>query len=110
MDSEAPTAEDFSDGWEERLTSPASEAEEAEEAEELEEESPPESPLKLISTTEALQALRRVEHLCLSKDKVKASTLDHLAHLISDLEEISTRGTLTVQKPITQFFSQASKS
>ncbi len=102
-DSEAPTTEDFSDGWEDRLTSPAAELEEAED---LEEESPPESPVKLISTIEALAALRRVEHLCLSKDKIKSSTLDHLAHLISDMEELSTRGTLAVQTPITKFFSQ----
>ncbi len=102
MDSEAPTTEDFSEGWEERLTSPAPEVEDVEE-----EEDPlecPESPVKMISTAEALKMLRSVEHLCLSKDKVKGSTLEHLSHIISDLEELSCSGALAVQKPITHFF------
>ncbi len=107
LDSEAPTTEDFSEGWEERLTSSVPETEE----EEVEEEPLPcpESPMKMISTTEALKMLRSVEHLCLSKDKVKPSNLDHLSHIISDLEELSSSGVLAVQKSSKDFFSAASK-
>ncbi len=110
-DSSIPTDEDFSTGWDE-----GSVQEEPTQEEDDEEEDPAEEPedstvpaLKPPTVSEAIHFLRRLENLCMSKDKVKPSTLESIGNLMCDLEELQTQGALTKQSNIKSFFQSIPK-
>ena len=112
MESAVPcTDDDFDSGLESMVEEPEDSQEPEDPFEDPDQES--ESavpPTKPPTVSEALHFLRRLEDLCMSKEKVKTSTLESISNLMCDLEELQTQGALTKQANITSFFQPLSKS
>ena len=92
MDSSIPTDEDFTTGWDETIIEGPDMEEDPAEDVEAEPDTATDPPPKPPTVSEALQFLRRLEDLCMSKDKVKPSTLESIGNLMCDLEELQAQG------------------